>query len=146
MFERILVSVDEWPDSQRALRATRDLAHLHGSEVLVVHGRRSGLVAPVVPSAPVTAHRLSQETEDEAWLLLGAAVSELRESGLARVRGQLLRHRGRLAEQILEAARVARSNLIVVGARRTPRIWQLVDGRPAWLLQKTVDRPVLLIR
>jgi nucleotide-binding universal stress UspA family protein len=146
VFERILLSVDEWPDSQRALHATRDLAHLHGSEVLVVHGRGSGVLAPVVPGAPLPARQLSVATEDEAWLLLGAAVAELRESGLSRVRGQLLPRRGRLCEQILEAARIARSGLIVVGARRTARIWQLLDGRPAWQLIRTADRPILLVR
>jgi nucleotide-binding universal stress UspA family protein len=145
VFERILLSVDEWPDSQRALSAVRDLAHLYGSEVLVVHGRGLGMLAPVVPGAPLPARQLGAETEDEAWLLLGAAVAELRGSGLPRVRGQLLPHRGRIAEQILEAARIAQASVIVVGARRTARIWQLLEGSPARKLVRTADRPVLLV-
>ena len=145
MFERILLAVDEWPDSQRALRTTRDLAHAQSSEVLVVHGRGSGVLVPVVPHAPMPVRQLSPETEDEARLLLGAAVAELRESGLTRVRGKLLPRRGRLAEQILEAARIARSDVIILGGRRTGWLWQLMEGGPARKLLHKADRPVLLV-
>jgi nucleotide-binding universal stress UspA family protein len=146
LFERILLAVDEWPDSQRALCAVRDLARLHGSEVLVVHGRNPRLLAPRVPGAPMPVRQLSAETEDEARMLLGAAVRELREGGLTRVRGQLLPGRGRLAAQILDAARIARCDVIVLGARGTSWISQLLDGGPARQLLRTADRPLLLVR
>jgi nucleotide-binding universal stress UspA family protein len=54
MFERILLSVDGSDDSNKALRATRELARLHGSEVFLVYGWASSALAAPVPSAPVT--------------------------------------------------------------------------------------------
>ncbi len=51
MFERILLSVDGSEDSDKAVRVTRDLARLHGSEVFVVHGRDLAIVAPPSPQS-----------------------------------------------------------------------------------------------
>jgi len=145
MFERILLSVDGSEDAGRALRATRELARIHGSEVLVVHGREAGRLAPPVPSCPVPPRHLSLETEDEARRLLSAAVSELRD-GQLRVRGQLLPRQGRVAQQIVEAARVARSDLIVLGSRGMSLMWELVAGGSAEKVIRLADRPVLIVR
>lgn len=145
MFERILLSVDGSEDSGRALAATRELARLHGSEVLVVHGRQLGRLSPYVPGCPVPPRQLSAETEDEARLLLGAAVSELRD-GQLRVRGHLLPRQGRVAQQIVEAARIARSDLIVLGSRGMSLMWELVAGGAAEKVIRLADRPVLLVR
>ena len=87
MFERILLSVDGSEDSDKAVRATRDLARLHGSEVFVVHGRDLAIVAP--PS-PLPSGQGGAEDEAESRLLVDMAVAELR-SGEVRASGRTSR-------------------------------------------------------
>ena len=52
MFERIVVSVDGSPDSDKAVEVARELARAQGSEVIVVHGRDIALVSPPGPPTP----------------------------------------------------------------------------------------------
>ncbi|MBJ7600597.1 universal stress protein [Candidatus Nephthysia bennettiae] len=145
MFKRIVLAVDGSVDAGRALRATGELARLHGSEVLVVHGRELGLLMPLVPGAPAPTRQLTVDTEDEARRLLSSAVSELRD-WQPRVRGQLLPRQGQVAQQIVEAARTAQADLIVLGARGMSQMWELVAGGPAQKVVRLADRPVLLVR
>jgi hypothetical protein len=62
LFERILLALDGSVDAERAVRATGELARLHRSEVLVVHGRELGLLTSLVPGVPAPTRQLAVET------------------------------------------------------------------------------------
>src|SRR5947209_794233 len=118
MFEKILLSVDLSEDSDKAIHLTRDLARIHGSQVLVVHGRDVLVNPSGNPAPPRVEHR---ESKEEAQELVNAAVSEIREAGVD-VSGRVLPGQGRLGQKILKAADEDRADLIVLGSRGMSRI------------------------
>ncbi|MBJ7613199.1 MAG: universal stress protein [Candidatus Dormibacteraeota bacterium] len=145
MFERILLSVDGSTDSDKAGRATRDLARMHGSEVFVVHGRDLAIVGPPAPTSPVPPRQAGDDDEEEARLVVDMAVAELR-SGEVTASGRVLPSRGAVAPQILEAARSTRADLIVLGSRGMSRLKEIVIGSASHGIIRSADRPVLLVR
>jgi nucleotide-binding universal stress UspA family protein len=120
MFERIVVSVDGSPDSNRAVEVAGEIALAKGAEVIVVHGRDIAVVAPPAATA-VPPLRPSRRLEDEAQRLVDEAPQQLQEAGVS-ARGMVLPMRGRLAQQIIETARGESAELIVLGSRGMSRI------------------------
>jgi nucleotide-binding universal stress UspA family protein len=146
MFERILLSIDGSEDSDKAVRATRDLARLHGSEVFVVHGRDLALVAPPAPQSPLPSRQaVGEDDDEEARLLVDMAVAELR-SGEVTASGRTFPSKGAVAPQILEAARSTRADLIVLGSRGMSRLKEIAIGSASHKIIRSADRPVLLVR
>ena len=145
VFERILLSVDGSPDSDRAVRATRDLARVHGSSVLVVHGRDLALLGPPAPTAPVRPPQTEMESLEEAQGLVDSAVEELR-TGEVEARGEVLPGRGRIGQQIVEAAQENGVDLIVLGSRGMSRVHELMIGSVADRVIRLSECPVLLVR
>jgi nucleotide-binding universal stress UspA family protein len=145
MFERILLSVDGSEDSDKAVRATRDLARLHGSEVFVVHGRDLAIVAPPSPQSPLPLRQAGEEDDAEARLLVDMAVAELR-SGEVTASGRTFDKNGAVAPQILEAARSTGADLIVLGSRGMSRLKEIAIGSASHKIIRSADRPVLLVR
>jgi nucleotide-binding universal stress UspA family protein len=146
MFERILLSVDGSANTEKAVRATRDLARLHGSEVFVVHGRDGTRISPLAPSAPMPSGHLTRlERDEQAGRLVDLAVAELRSSEVA-ARGRMLPKEGGVADQVLAAARTMRADLIVLGSRGMSQLWELVVGSAAHKIVRLAECPVLLVR
>jgi nucleotide-binding universal stress UspA family protein len=147
VFERILLSVDGSDETDKAVRTTRELARLHGSEVVVVHGRDQPLVAPLAPSAPMPPRRLltSLERDEEAGRLVDQTVAELRSSEVA-ARGRVLPKQGSVASQVLGAARSMRADLIVLSSRGMSQLWELMVGSAAHKIVRLAECPVLLVR
>ncbi len=79
MFERIVVSVDGSPDSNRAVEVAGEIALAKGAEVIVVHGRDIAVVAPPAATA-VPPPQAEPETEDEAQRLVDEALQQLQEA------------------------------------------------------------------
>jgi nucleotide-binding universal stress UspA family protein len=144
MFERILVSVDGSPDSEKAVAAVREEAQAHGSEVMVVHGRDLAIVAPPAPTG-VPPPQAELETEAEAERLVEEALQRLREAGV-NARGQVLPLRGRLANQIVEIAEAENVGVIVLGSRGMSRLQEMVIGSIANKVIHMAKCPVLLVR
>ena len=145
MFERILVSVDGSPDSDKAVKAAAEIALSKGSEVIVVHGRDISVVAPPAPPMPVKPPQVEPETEDEAQRLVDEALQELQDAGVS-ARGLVLPFRGRLAQQIVDTAREESADLIVLGSRGMSRIQQIMIGSVANKVIHLSPYPVLLAR
>jgi nucleotide-binding universal stress UspA family protein len=143
MFELILLSVDGSPDSDKALGLTRDLARIHGSRVLVVHGRDVPFVAPSGQPAPPRVERW--ESDEDARQLIDAAVSELQAAGVD-VRGEVLPGQGRISYKILETAERESADLIVLGSRGMSRVEELMIGSVSHKIIHMAKCPVLLAR
>jgi nucleotide-binding universal stress UspA family protein len=143
MFERVLLSVDGSPDSEKAVQVTCGLARVHGSRVLVVHGRDLPLVAPSGRPAPPLVERW--ETEEDAQKLVDAAVSKLQAAGVE-ARGQVLPGQGRIDYKILEAAESMVADLIVLGSRGMSRVEEVMIGSVAHKIIHMSKCPVLLAR
>jgi nucleotide-binding universal stress UspA family protein len=143
VFELILLSVDGSEDSDKAVRLTGQLARIHGSRVLVVHGRDVPLVAPSGRPAPPLLERW--ETEDDAQKVVEAAVSELDAAGVD-ARGQVLPGQGRIGYKILEAAEAGGADLIVLGSRGMSRVEEVMIGSVSHKVIHMAKCPVLLVR
>ncbi len=144
MFERIVVSVDGSPDSNRAVEVAGEIALAKGAEVIVVHGRDIAVVAPPAATA-VPPPQAEPETEDEAQRLVDEALQQLQEAGVS-ARGMVLPMRGRLAQQIIETAREESADLIVLGSRGMSRIQEIMIGSVANKVIHLSPYPVLLAR
>jgi nucleotide-binding universal stress UspA family protein len=145
MFERIVVSVDGSPDSDKAVAVALDIARCHGSEVIVVHGRDYALVSPPGPGVPVRPPQVEPESEDEAQRLVNEAVQVFQEGGVT-ARGVVLPMRGRLAEQIVSVAQESSAGLIVLGSRGLSRLQEMVIGSVAHKVIHLSPYPVVLAR
>ncbi len=143
MFERVLLSVDGSPDSEKAVRLTCQLAAVHGSVVMVVHGRDLPLVAPSGQPAPPRVERW--ESDDDAQKLVDAAVAVLQGAGVD-ASGQVLPGQGRIGEKILEAANAIGADLIVLGSRGMSRVEELMIGSISHKIIHLAKCPVLLAR
>jgi nucleotide-binding universal stress UspA family protein len=144
MFERILVSVDGSPDSEKAVDVVREEARVHGSDVVVVHGRDLAIVAPPAPTG-VPPPQAVPETEDEAERVVNEALQRLHEAGV-KARGQVLPMRGRLANQIVDVAEAENVDVIVLGSRGMSRLQEMVIGSVAHKIIHMARCPVLLVR
>jgi nucleotide-binding universal stress UspA family protein len=143
VFERILLSVDGSPDSDKAVQLTAELARTHGSRVLVVHGRDVPFVAlNPNPSPPLVE---GWEEEAEAQQLVDTSVSRLQAAGVD-VRGQVLPGLGHVEYKILAAAEADRAELIVLGSRGMSRIEEVLIGSVSHKIIHMAKCPVLLVR
>ena len=143
MFERILLSVDGSPDSDKAVRLTCELARIHGSRVLVVHGPDVPLVALSGRPTPPRVERW--ETEQDAQQIVDRTIAELQAAGVES-RGQVLPGKGRIGYKILEAAEAENAELIVLGSRGMSRVEEVMIGSVAHKIIHMAKRPVLLAR
>jgi nucleotide-binding universal stress UspA family protein len=89
--------------------------------------------------------QVEPESEDEAQTIVNDALRELEEAGVT-ARGVVLPMHGRLASQIVEAARDASADLIVLGSRGMSRIQEMVIGSVAHKVIHISPYPVLLAR
>jgi nucleotide-binding universal stress UspA family protein len=143
MFERILVSVDGSPDSEKAVKLSCELARLAGSHVVVVHGRDVPFLAPSGRPTPPAVERI--ESEEDARQIVQGAVSTLQGAGVS-VEGRVLPGEGRIGYKILEAAEKEKADLIVLGSRGMSRVEEVLIGSVSHKIIHMAKVPVLLAR
>lgn len=148
MFERIVAAIDSDPDrAGRVLRAAREVAKPHHSQVLVAHVRdleRSLRVAATAGQAGAIPPSISFESEDTARHLVDEAVSGFREAGLD-ARGEVAMGTGSTARELLDVARRYDANLIVVGDHSS-HVRDVLLGSVAHRIVHQADCPVLIAR
>ncbi len=142
MFEKVLLSVDSSEDSAKAVQLTRELARIHGSRVVVVHGR-DVIVNPSGRPAPPRVERW--ETQEDAKQLVDAAVSELQGEGVE-AQGRVLPGQGQVGRKILKAAEEDGADLIVLGSRAMSRLEEVMIGSASQKIIHKAKCPVLLVR
>jgi len=96
MYDKMLVAVDQSEYSDRAVEVARDLAHVSGAQVLVLHVKKVVLGA--------SGDLLDAEEESEVMKLLDKDASRFEEIGVPVSVQVRTAEVGRTAHQIVEAA------------------------------------------
>lgn len=138
-FTEVLIASDFGQEADRALAYAKSIVRASDGELLLVH-----VAEPVshiaVPEAawvgddPLRAQRQSEQTE--------AAGDALRAEGL---RAATLCPFGGVAEEVAEAARKHRANLVVVGTHGRHGLARLVAGSQAERITDALRIPVLIV-
>ena len=137
MFERILVAVDGSPKSEKTILIALDLADRYGSAVTIVHVREyeryEGSDVDMGPPIP------AEELVDDV-------LTRFRDKGIE-AHGEIRRaSSGDTPEQIVEIARTAEAELIVLGSRGMSEWKSLLLGGVANKVVQHATCPVLLVR
>ena len=137
MFERILVAVDGSPKSEKTIRIAVDLARRYGATSTVVHVREferyEGSDVDLGPPIP-------------AEQLVDDVLERFRDAGVE-AHGEIRRvSPGDTPEQIVEVAKKAESDLIVMGSRGMTEWKSLLLGGVANKVVHHATCPVLLVR
>ena len=143
MFEKVLLSIDQSPDSAKAVALACELAKVYGSQVLVVHGRDVPVVNP--NPRPVAARVEHWETQDDAQQLVDTVVAELQGAGV-HVRGQVLPGQGHIGNKILKVADDEGADLIILGSRGMSRLEEVMIGSVSHKIVHAATCPVVLAR
>jgi nucleotide-binding universal stress UspA family protein len=134
-YDRLLVAIDFSRESLAALASVRELAQRVGGELVLLHVSEA---ADVVPGSDLAKHdRAKWQTE------LDAEVAQLRAAGL-RARA-LIRPGYPVAEEIVEAARQEKADLIVVGSPGRSRLAERLLGGVTDTVIGTAPCPVLVM-
>ena len=137
MFERVLVAIDGSPQSSKTIPVAVDLAQRYGSVVTVAHMREQERYegSEVDLGPPIPAEKLVEDT-----------VAMFREVGVE-ARGEVRRVRpGETPERIIEVAKTAQVDLIVMGTRGMTEWKSLLLGGVANKVVHNATCPVLLVR
>jgi nucleotide-binding universal stress UspA family protein len=145
MYARILIPIDGSPTSQRGLDEAMALAQKLGSSLHllnVVDARL--LIAEVSAFAPPD--QLLDEWRNAGDQLVKAAVEQARAAGL-KAEGAVRCDPGlRVCDMILQEARTAGAELIVMGTHGRRGLRRLALGSDAELVLRESPVPVLLVR
>jgi nucleotide-binding universal stress UspA family protein len=143
--KRILVPVDFSEDSLKALAYARDLVKPFGAEVVVVH-----VVEPIYYAAPADMYMTSpnlatllDEQQKLARQQLARIARDLEKTGL-RVRAVL--KTGSPAQVIIDTAKSAAVDLIVMATHGRTGLSHLFMGSVAEKVVRTAACPVLTVR
>ncbi len=139
MFDKILVAVDHFEVSDRALDSARDLALLSKGEVWVLHLREREV-------ALKTGVGLSDESMDEASAAVAAAVDKLTAAGVKAHGDVGTTLFGYAARNIVDDAALHDVDVIVMGSRGRGDLAGLILGSTAHKVMHLADRPVLIVR
>jgi nucleotide-binding universal stress UspA family protein len=138
MLEHLLLAIDASEHSQRTRIAAQDLAKSTGASVRVLHvrdGASSGRGGPVW-----------HESQDDATLIVNAAVGLLQEHGVevsGIVRDSIA---GATAREIIDEARESQASMIVMGSRGHSEFSELLIGSVAHKVLNHSTISVLLVR
>ncbi len=139
MFKRILYATDGSEHAHKALSYARDIALLHGAELIVVHAYPAlADLKSFGDYDDVIAHRIAQGLE-----ILNEAAKELENDGV-KVEKELLE--GPMAEAILRIAEVREADLIILGARGRSSFEGLLLGSVSQKVIQHATCPVLVVR
>jgi nucleotide-binding universal stress UspA family protein len=137
MYEKMLVAVDQSEYSDRAVDVARDLAHLSGAEVLVLHVKKMLIGG--------SGDRFDAEEESEIGKLLDKDAHRFEEIGVpvsVQVRSAEI---GRIAHQIVEAASEFGADAIVLGSRGRSALSTFVLGSVAQGVLRLATKRVLVV-
>lgn len=129
MFKRILLALDESEKAWRAVGITADIAARYGAEVRVEH----------VLDEPQAGN------EENGDALVGAAVRHLEDAGVT-ADGEVRPAAGRIAEQLISAAREFDADLIVMGSRGMSELGAAMLGSTSHEVLEQAHCPVLVVR
>jgi nucleotide-binding universal stress UspA family protein len=135
----LLVAVDQSEQSDRAVEMARDLARRSGGSVKLLHVREHTVVVGRGPGV--------QETEgpEEVGELLEKEVGVLKDAGVP-VTTEIRRAvAGAAAREIVDAAKTASADLIVMGSRGRSELTAVLLGSNAYKVVHLSDRPVLVV-
>ena len=138
-FEKVLIAVDYGPIAAHAVDAGVDLAKALRAQLAFVH-----VVDPVEPLAPesgIPAAQLLAEAEREGKKLLERFKDELGEPT-----SPVFFALGKPASEIVEAARMWRADVIVVGSHGRGGLKRVVLGSVAEDVMRHAPCPVLAVR
>jgi nucleotide-binding universal stress UspA family protein len=131
--KRVLLAVDGSDHSQRATAVAEEMAKMSGAELIVFHAHEEGIGSPV-------------ETRKEAADLVNGVVDELMKHGV-NARGEAKgTHSGRAPQEIIEAAKSADADLIVLGSRGLSDFAGLLVGSVAHKVIHHAESPVLVVK
>lgn len=130
---KVLVGIDLTERSRNAFERALELARAPGASLVLVH-----VTSDALPSQVATAH------ESFAREMLGDLVARARSEGIATVEPLIVR--GRDYESLIEAARKAKADLIVLGTHRPSTLVQDLLGTTADRVLRLGGLPVLLVR
>ena len=138
MFERILFASDGSTAADRILLYVEHLAKVEKAEVIVCHAYE----LPTHYSAVDRYEKLAEEYSLVAQAVVEDALEQLRQAEVS-ARGMI--RLGAAAEVILAIADELDAGLIVMGARGTPLLAEMLLGGVSHQVVRRARRPVLLI-
>lgn len=141
MHKHILIAVDGSETSRSALNDGLELTREQGAKVLLLH-----VYEPIVSSSTHGLVDLTQAIRDEGETIAAAALEAARKAGVE-ARSRVVDAAGRrVASVIVEEAKAAGVDLIVLGTHGRRGLEHLVLGSVAEGVARRAAVPVLLIR
>jgi nucleotide-binding universal stress UspA family protein len=137
VLEKLLLAVDDSPQSRKAVPAAAELARAGGGSVHVLHVRE--LHYPVPPT-------VGGDTAEEAQRLVDEVVAELKEAGVGAEGTVRPSTGGSPAGPILEHAREIGAGMVVVGSHGRAALGGLLLGSVAHKVIQLSACPVLVVR
>src|SRR6266511_193751 len=151
MFKRILLATDGSGNARRATRVAIELARRNGSELIVVHA----IPQPVMPaSAPLATSGTAfgpfleeyyERSRQAARDLIREAVNLAHEQGVE-ARGETLDAPEAIVEQLVDAAKNEKVDLVVAGTRGLTGFRKLLLGSVSGGLVSHAHCAVLIVR
>jgi nucleotide-binding universal stress UspA family protein len=141
MYRRILVATDLSKGAELAWDAARELARVHGAEVVLLH---VFMEMPGFRFADVA--EIQRLYEQQRLGVEEALNQQARAAQAAGLTVTALLRTGAPAETIVAAARQEHADLIVVGAHGERGVTPLLVGNVAERVVRLADRPVLIVR
>lgn len=155
MFEKILVPIDGSEHSQRALECAVQMAKRFNGKLTLLHVY-SITVPPVVMHEPstlmpagvpvATSSEVSKMVEglhEAGAKMLSDAERQVRAAG---VEVETVLKEGNAVQEIVKTAKEGEYNLVIMGARGTHRITELLMGNVTEGVVKNAPCPVLVIK
>ena len=142
-FERVLVPVDFAPHSAEAVRVACDVASHYSASITLVHVHEPvdyALPEGYVLYTPDQLSRITAELESR----LSATQRDVEDLGVTRVDRRLLQ--GAAAVEIVELARSAAFDLIVMGTHGRTGLKHVLMGSVAERVLRTAPCPVLTVK
>ncbi len=137
MLEKVLLPIDGSEHSMRAVETVKELSHVGGGEVIVLHLREREISR---------AGAYDLETPDEATDLVDRVVRDLKDAGVS-ARGEVRTTMfGNAAREILAQAEAERVGLIVMGSRGLSDFGALLLGSVTHKVIHLAGCPVLVVR
>lgn len=147
MYRRIVVPLDGSPTAERALEHALPLAQTGSAEIILVRAEEPlvSLLEPANPEAAVAVAETAaviERTHEDVEQYLASTSDRVRTAGL-RVRSE--NPQGHTAHAIVEVARDARADLIVLTTHGRSGVARVVFGSVAEEVVRKAPCPVLVI-
>ena len=140
MYDHILLAVDHSEQSDRAVLAARDLAKLSGGTVQLLHVRERQVVVGKGGGS------FDLEDNEEAQAIVDQHVAVLEQAGVPFTTNIIHSEVGHVGREIVEAAKEAAADIVVMGSHGRTSLGALIIGSNAYKVLHLADRPVLVVR